>query len=299
MRLGFLTACFRETPFDEIVRWAGPAGFAALEVWCDYDEDAPLFVNRGLNLARLDEEGVRAVRGLTGANGLELSCLTRCVNLLDADPETREANVALVRRLIAAAVALNVDVVSTFVGRDLTRPIRDHMPLVEEILGPLCSDAAARGVRIAIENCPLVGGPAGDQVQNIAMAPPVFRALFEAVPDLGLNFDPSHLYWLGVDYVAAVKEFGPRIYHVHLKDTEVFDNVVADGGILGPLNRWWRYRVPGLGSLNWPAFLSALEEVGYTGALSFEHEDPVFTGSVEKIQKGLLLGKRMIEPMLP
>lgn len=299
MKIGFLTACFSELPLDEIAQWAGANGFAALELHCAADEDAPLYVNRGLNVAKLDEGGARSVKELMESNGLEISCLTRCLNMLDADPDARQANLDLVRRVIDAAAALDVDVVSAFVGRDLTRSIEDNYPVFEDVFGPLCSEAASKGVRIAIENCPMVGGPTGEQTRNIAMCPPVFRRMFEAIPDLGLNFDPSHLYWLGVDYLAAVSEFGPHIYHVHLKDTEIDDGRVADGGIMSPAERWWRYRVPGLGSLDWAAFVSALIEAGYDGALSFEHEDPVFMGSVEMKQKGLLIGKRHIEPLVP
>ena len=299
MKLGFLTACFPELPLDEIVKWAGAAGFAALEIHCEADDDGPLYAHRGLNVAKLDQPGAKALRALAADHGIEISCLTRCVNLLDADPARRRAHLDLTRRVLDAAALLNVGVVSAFVGRDLTRTIEDNLAPFEEVFGPLCSDAAAKGVRIAIENCPMVGGPAGDQVQNIAMAPPIWRRMFERIPDLCLNFDPSHLYWLGVDYVAAVKEFGANIAHVHLKDTEILDDRVSDGGILAARPRWWRYRVPGLGRIDWPGFLSALVEVGYDGALSFEHEDPVFASDVEAKKRGLLLGRKRIEALLP
>ena len=299
MKIGFLTGVLRELPLDEIVRWAGRSGFGAVELHCDAEEDQPVYMHGALNVAKLDGPAAEALRGLAAESGVVISCLTRCVNMLDADATQRQANHDLARRIIDAAALLNVDVVSNFVGRDLSKPIPDSLPLFHEVFEPLCSDAAAKGVRIAIENCPLVGGPGGDQVQNIAMAPPIWREMFQAVPDLGLNFDPSHLYWMGVDYLGAVKEFAKQVYHVHLKDTEVFDGAVADGGILTSKPRWWRYRIPGFGRIDWAGFVSALFEIGYDGALSIEHEDPVFRSSLEHKQEGLLIGRKRIEGLLP
>lgn len=298
MKIGFLTGVLSELPLDEIVRWAGHNGFTCLELHCDAREEGPVYLNGSLNVAVLDASSAETLRNLAAECGVTLSCLTRCVNMLDADAEQRQANHDLSRRVIDAAVLLNVDVVSNFVGRDLTRTLADNLPIFREVFEPICSDAAARGVRVAIENCPLVGGPAGDQVQNIALSPAVWRKMFEAVPDLGLNFDPSHLYWMGVDYLSAVKEFSRHVYHVHLKDTEVFDAALADAGIYSKDPRWWRYRIPGLGKVDWPAFVSVLHEIGYDGALSIEHEDPVFRGSLESKQKGLLIGRKLIEPLM-
>jgi sugar phosphate isomerase/epimerase len=299
MKIGFLTHVLSELPLDQVVRWAGRNGFGALEIACEVLADQPAMLNGALNVARLEEEGARSLRNLAAEAGVVISCLTRCLNMLDADPACRQANMDEARRVLDAAAMLNVGVVSNFVGRDLTRPIEANLPLFEEVFQPLVSDAAARGVRIAIENCPLIGGPAGDQVQNIAIAPAVWRRMFEAIPDLGLNFDPSHLYWMGVDYLAAVREFGRHVFHVHLKDTEVLDEALADGGILTMRPRWWRFRIPGFGRIDWAAFVSALIEAKYDGALSIEHEDPVFRGDLTRKQHGLLIGHKRIEALLP
>jgi len=298
MKIGFLTGALSEMPLDEIVRWAGRHGFAALELHCEAQEGGPVCLNGSLNVASLDAARTESLQAVAKESGVTFSCLTRCVNMLDADEKVRQANHDLARRVLDAAVLLNVDVVSNFVGRDLTRTVEDNLPIFREVFEPLCSDAAARGVRVAIENCPLVGGPAGDQLQNIAITPAVWRQLFQAIPDLGLNFDPSHLYWMGVDYLAAVKEFSRNIYHVHLKDTEILDAVLAEAGIFSRSPRWWRYRIPGFGKVDWPALLSALYEAGYNGTLSIEHEDPVFRGSLERKQEGLVIGRKRIEPLL-
>jgi len=298
MKIGFLTAVLSEIPLDEVLRWAGRNGFSAVELHCDLQPEGPLYLPGALNVARVDQASAQGLHGLAAECGVEISCLTRCLNMLDADPERRRANLDLARRIVEAAALLNVDVVSSFAGRDLTRPVDDNLGLFADVFAPLCSEAAARGVRIAIENSPFIGGPAGDQVQNIAFSPRVWRRMFQAVPDLGLNFDPSHLYWMGVDYLAALREFAGHVFHVHLKDTEILDSELADGGVLGMRPRWWRFRIPGFGRIDWPAFVSMLHETGYSGALSIEHEDPVFRASLEMKQQGLLIGRRRIEPLL-
>lgn len=124
------------------------------------------------------------------------------------------------------------------------------------------------------------------QGENIAFSPEIWRRLFELVPSsyLGLELDPSHCVWQGIDYVKAVREFGSRIFHVHAKDMEVRRDILADTGIYGmALTRqpglghgWWRARAPGWGEVDWARFITALIEVGYPGNLDIEHEDDVF-----------------------
>ena len=93
----------------------------------------------------------------------------------------------------------------------------------------------------------------------------------------GLQFDPSHLVWQFMDPVQAAREFVDKIYDVHLKDTEILWHVVRRGGIQ-PVNnaRWWRFRVPGYGSVDWKGFFSVLAEAGYTGAMNIENEDKFY-----------------------
>ena len=70
--------------------------------------------------------------------------------------------------------------------------------------------------------------------------------------------------------------------------------MVQRAGMFLPRHRWWRYRIPGMGAIDWPGFISALTEYGYDGPLSTEHEDPVWSGSEEKVKQGLLLAKKYL-----
>ncbi|MDP6381002.1 MAG: sugar phosphate isomerase/epimerase, partial [Phycisphaerae bacterium] len=111
---------------------------------------------------------------------------------------------------------------------------------------------------------------------------------------LGLEFDPSHFVWQGMDYLAAVRKFASRIHHVHAKDTEVLSDVLLREGIFS--RGWWRYRIPGFGEVDWPAFISTLKEVGYDGAVTVENEDPVFSGS--RSLDGIRLGYNHLRPLI-
>jgi sugar phosphate isomerase/epimerase len=159
------------------------------------------------------------------------------------------------------------------------------------------ADLAERySVDVAFENCPMF--QSWPWVHNIAVSPAMWRQLFEvaASPRVGLNFDPSHLVWQGIDYLAAVDEFRHRIKIVQAKDTEVLNNVQREAGMLSL--RWWRHRIPGEGSIDWPAFVDRLRQAGYDSVLSIEHEDPLYEGSEERVLEGLSRTRAHLDPLL-
>ena len=99
----------------------------------------------------------------------------------------------------------------------------------------------------------------------------------------GLCFDPSHLAWLGIDYLRAARESGSRIYHAHAKDTECLPEA--------------QYRY---GVIDWPAYITALLDIGYDGPLVVEHEDRFWSTKTdpEHALKGLVLAQRFLAPLL-
>jgi sugar phosphate isomerase/epimerase len=135
---------------------------------------------------------------------------------------------------------------------------------------------------------------------NFAISPVIWERLFSRVdsPSLGLTFDPSHLVWEFIDPYAAMQEWIARIYHVHAKDTEIHHDVLRRTGILTDFS-WWRYRIPGWGELDWRRMLTTLLEHGYDGYVSVEHEDPVFTGSLARVEQGLSLALHHLRNALP
>jgi len=130
-------------------------------------------------------------------------------------------------------------------------------------------------------------------------SPATWDAWFEAVPSdaLGIEFDPSHLAWQGIDYLRALREYRARVYHVHAKDSEPLPENRYRYGVNGPT---YRFRIPGYGEINWTAFITALNELGYDGGVAIEHEDDIYgwhTGG-ELYDEGLVRGWQTLDPLI-
>ena len=113
---------------------------------------------------------------------------------------------------------------------------------------------------------------------------------------LYLNFDPSHLLWLGIDPIEALRPYVDRVIHAHAKDAEIFPAERNRYGFFGRISTreedpwdlgWWRYRIPGLGQIDFARYVETLREGGYDGVLSVEHEDTESAGTSELIEAGL------------
>ncbi|MEO3922512.1 sugar phosphate isomerase/epimerase [Micromonosporaceae bacterium B7E4] len=304
MRLGLLTACLPGEPLDAIAGWAAGHGYQGLEVaaW-------PREPDRPWQASHLDVHGFDAaeadrVRALLAGYGLTVSAVAYYENNLHADPTTRERIHRHLRRCVDAAALLGCEHVGTFVGRDVTRTVTENLRLGEEILPPLVAYAADRGVRLVVENCPMEGWHPDGYPANLAYSP----ELWDWLGGLGLflNFDPSHLVWLGIDPVAALTGHLDLVRHVQAKDVQVDAAARNRFGVFGRLvgkpspwtSGWWRYRVPGLGEVDWRRLVDVLYEGGYPGFVSVEHEDPVWSGSPERVRQGLVIAERTLGPLL-
>ena len=155
---------------------------------------------------------------------------------------------------------------------------------------PLVKHAEDHGVKIGIENCPMFftddEWPGG---KNLAYSPEIWRRMFDTVPsdNFGLNYDPSHFAWLGLDVPGALREFSHKLFHVHAKDARVDYSKLADVSILANPLQFHSPKLPGLGDVDWPEFFSALGEVEYTGPVCIEVEDKAYEHSLEA-RKGAL-----------
>ena len=204
-------------------------------------------------------------------------------------------------RSIDAAAALDVGIVGTFVGADQTLPLPKNLERFREIWPPLVAHAEERGVKIAIENCPMLFSydewPSG---QNIAYSPAVWDEMFEAIPSasFGLNLDPSHLVWLQIDYERVVYDYADRLLHVHAKDLEIRREGLYRHGTASLGMGWQVPRLPGLGEVRWDRFIAALYAVGYDFVVSIEHEDRGFEGDPELVKRGFLLSRNVLQPLL-
>jgi sugar phosphate isomerase/epimerase len=304
VKLGLLTAAFPDLGLEEVAGWASAAGFEALEVACWPAETGAERRYAGvshLDVETLDEQAGRAIVDMLAGYGLTISGLAYYPNNLDPDPARRELANEHLRTVIAAAPKLGVEVVGTFVGRDKARSEPDNLALFREVWPPLVRYAAEHGVKIAIENCPMLFSydewPGGT---NLAYSPALWRQLFEIVPDtnFGLNFDPSHLVWQFIDYERAIYDFGERIFHVHAKDMEVNRDGLYEHGVMSAGIGWQVPRLPGLGEVRWDRFMAALYAVGYDFVVSVEHEDRGFEGNEQLVKRGFELAYRTLRPLV-
>jgi sugar phosphate isomerase/epimerase len=305
VKLGFLTACMPERPLEDVAHWAGAHGYEALELaaWPTLG-DRP-FTASHLAADAFDARERERVETALADNGLGLSALAYYDNNLHPDPREREAIHAHVRACIDAAAALGGVPVGTFIGRDPGRSVLDNLREAERALPPLVAYAAERGVPLMIENCVMEGWHPDGGPGNLAYSPELWEWMFEL--GFHLNFDPSHLLWLGIDPIAALKPYVGRVIHAHAKDAETFPAQRDRYGFFGRVATraqepwemgWWRYRIPGLGQVDFRRYVDTLYEGGFDGTLSVEHEDPVWGGTPQKVEQGLEIAHRTLRPLV-
>jgi sugar phosphate isomerase/epimerase len=299
MKLGFYTACMPERSLESIARWAADTGYEALELaaW-------PQLGNRPFTASHIaadsfDEGEAERIRTTLDAHGLTLSGLAYYENNLDPDPVQRVEFHTHLRACIDAAAALGAVPVGTFIGRDPGRSVAENLREAERVFPALVEYADERGVKLMIENCVMEGWHPDGYPGNLAYSPELWEWMFGL--GLYLNFDPSHLLWLGVDPVAALRPYVDRVIHAHAKDAETFPAERNRYGFFGRASTraedpwdmgWWRYRIPGLGQVDWTRYIDTLYQGGYAGVLSVEHEDPVWGGTPEKVNVGLEIAYR-------
>jgi len=299
MKLGIMTAALPTLDLDTLAGWAAGEGVQALEIACWPQVTGDRRRYAGVTHIDVEKLDAAAVRKSVDGRGLEISSLAYYPNNLDPDPTVRaEANEHL-RKVIVAAEALGVGMVGTFIGRDHTRSVSDNLADVEKIWPDLVRFAGQHNVTIVIENCPMLFStdewPGG---KNLAYSPAIWRRLFEIVDadNFGLNLDPSHLVWQFIDYERAVREFGPRIRHVHAKDMEIDRDGLFEHGVMSAGVGWQIPRLPGLGEIRWNRFIAALYAIGYDGVISIEHEDRSFEGDVDLVKRGFLIARDVLRP---
>lgn len=302
MKVGFLTVALGTLEFDDIVKWASSAGFEALEIAVWPPKNERDFSATTINVEKLDYHEAERIRILLEKHNLIVSSLAYYDNNLDANLERRKKINDHLKKVIDAAHLLGVELVGTFIGRDITKSIEQNLEEFEKVFKPLISYAESKNVRLMIENCPMMGWQGEEKIGNIFYSPQIWREIFRITPSsFGMNLDPSHLYWLGIDYLKVLEEFSDRIFHVHAKDVEVKRNVLYEQSILGYYGTnihgksWWIYRLPGLGEIDWRSFISGLKKIGYDFVISIEHEDPIWSGNLDKVKKGLLMGLKFIK----
>jgi sugar phosphate isomerase/epimerase len=303
VKLGFVSAILPDLSLEEVVAFASQAGYDCVELMCwprGRAERRYAGVTH-VDVADLDDAAVARIRTATADHGVAISGLGYYPNPLAPDRAEAAVYVEHLRRVILAAERLEVGVVNTFVGRDWTRSIDENWPRFVETWPPLIAFAEQHGVRVGIENCPMLfTGDEWPGGKNLAISPAVWRRMFAEIPSpsWGLNYDPSHMVWQHMDYLAPIRDFADRLVHVHAKDVRLDRARLDQVGILAPPNDYHTPKLPGLGDVDWGQFFSLLSDVGYDGPVCVEVEDRAYEGSLEARQRSLTQSARFLRQFM-
>lgn len=201
----------------------------------------------------------------TGVRIISIECMWG-MNHIDPDPAKRRQARDRFIRCLEFGHRLGCKFVGTFCGgmrgASADNQVKELAAVLNEEYLPVC------------EKLDMGMGPENYPTEtNFATVPAVWEKLMALVPNhrFGLEFDPSHLVRQFIDPIQTAWDFRDRILAVHAKDTEIVQPVLQNVGIHG--ERWWRYRIPGQGLIDWPKFITVLLQTGFRGGMAVEHED--------------------------
>jgi sugar phosphate isomerase/epimerase len=283
IRLGLVSAILPELTLEQVLDTCAREGYQCVELMC-WPRGAAERRYAGVTHVDVNNLDVDAVLEAAASRKIEISGLGYYPNPLAPDAAEAEAALKHLRRVIVGASKLSVPVVNTFIGRDWTKSLKDNWERFRGVWPDLVKFAEDQGVKVAIENCPMLftndEWPGG---KNLAVSPAIWRRMFEEIPSasFGLNYDPSHMIWQQMDAIRPLREFRSRLFHVHAKDARVDRESLNDVGILATPLEYHSPRIPGLGDVDWPAFFAELGRCGYRGPVCVEVEDKTFEGSLE------------------
>ena len=255
-----------------------------------------------MDATSLTDQKIETVKQYLAQQGMHVSAFQVAQNHISPDPARRKQENDYFVKMIELAGKLGVPYVGTCSGKDADKSFEQQVSEIVRVYNDRYFAACqSNHVRILWEPWP--GGP------NIATGPVGFEALFKAFgdsPHVGLQYDPSHLVWQMMDPIQTARDFVDKIYDVHLKDTEILWHIVHRGGIQ-PVNnaRWWRFRIPGYGSVDWKGFFSVLAEAGYNGAMNIENEDEFYYPAynqgnfTEQFKRGFRTAHEFLKTLVP
>lgn len=303
MKVGLFLVILNSMKFEEALDYVASLGVQTVELGAGaYAGTAHCDPEALLASDRKAKELLKAVT----SRGLQISALTVAGNAIHPNRKIAAAHDADFRRCVRLAQKLGVEVVITFSGCPGGAP-GDHQPnwvtcpwppdyleILEyqwkQVVIPYWRETAQFAEQHGVKKIALEMHP-GFVVYNPET---LLKLRAAAGPVIGANFDPSHLFWQGIDPCAALRSLQGAIWHVHAKDTRVQEWNTTVNGVLDTkhysdeLNRAWIFRAVGYGNRRqfWCDFVSTLRMIGYDGALSVEHEDSLMT-SREGLEKAI------------
>ncbi len=303
MKFGLNSAILADLNFEEVIDYVSENGFSCVEMMCwpvGKAERRYAGVTH-IDVTNITKEKAEYINSYCKKRGVEISALGYYPNPLDPDLEKRNYFVEHIMKIIEAASVLKIDTVTTFIGRDKTKTVEENLEIFKEVWTPIIKFAEEKGIKIAIENCPMLftkdEWPGG---LNLATTPSIWRRMFEIIPskNFGLNYDPSHFVWQQIDYIKPLYEFKDRIFHVHFKDIKIFKDKLDYVGIMATPLEYISPKLPGLGDVDWGKFVSALTDIKYKGAACLEIEDKAFEESLDTIKQSILISRNYMRQYL-
>ncbi|WCJ58970.1 sugar phosphate isomerase/epimerase [Fontisphaera persica] len=300
-QLGLFTAILPDLNLKQIVEFAAREGLSCLEIACwPVGKAERKFAGvTHIDVDTLTEAQADDIRAMCAQSGVTLSGLGYYPNPLDPDAEVSRKAVTHLKKVIRAARRLGLRQVNTFVGRDWTKTVDENWPRFLRVWKPLIAYAEENDVRIGIENCPMLftrdEWPGG---KNLATSPVIWRRMFSDIssPYFGLNYDPSHFILQRMDPISPLAEFKDKLFHLHAKDMQIQQDRLNEVGAFAFPKEWHKPRIPGYGDINWAAFFAKLQEIGYTGPVCIEVEDPTFGQTLEGRQAAIRVARNVLAP---
>lgn len=299
MKFGLNSAILEHMSFEEMLAFASSIGYESVEVacWPQGKAERRYAGVSHIDVEHLDEDKIIKIVGLCNKYNMEISALAYYPNPLDEDLVERQRSIDHLLHVIDAANKLEVNLVTTFIGRMQSKNTEENLKEFAKVWPAIIQYAERQDVKIAIENCPMLftndEWPSG---KNLFTSPAIWRRLFAIIPNknFGINFDPSHFIWQQMDYIKPIYEFKDRLFHIHFKDIQLNHNALDDYGILANPLHYMSPKLPGLGDVDWGAYVSALNSIGYKGHACVEVEDKSFEDSNEEIEKSVQLSYRYL-----
>ena len=292
MKLGFVSAILPELSLKQVLEFAAQEGFDCVEVMCWPPGKAERRYAgiTHIDVTKLSKVRVTEIHDLVKETGVEISSLGYYPNPLTPDKTEAKVYREHIKKVIKASATLGINTVTTFIGRDWTKSVDENWGAFKQTWKPIIRQAEKLGVKIGIENCPMLftadEWPGG---KNLAISPQIWRRMFKEIPskNFGLNYDPSHLVWMHMDYLKPIRDFASRFHHVHAKDVRVDKHRLDQVGILAHPLEYHSPKLPGLGEVNWGKFFSHLTDAGYNGPVCVEVEDRAYEGSLKRRKASL------------
>lgn len=292
MQLGLVSAILDQSDFYEMIDIVAENGLECVEVAC---WPAGKAERRYAGVSHIDTENLtkemaEKYKSYAAEKQVAVSALAYYPNPLDEDLTKREQVIQHLYSVIDAAKLLDVNLVTTFLGRMPSKPISENLAEMVKVWQPILAHAEKQQVKIAIENCPMLftedEWPGG---QNLMTTPALFRKIFALLDSeyLGLNYDPSHFVWQQMDYLAPLYEFKDKLFHVHYKDIKVYWNKLQEVGVMATPLEYMSPKLPGLGDVDWGKYVSALTDIGYTGYTCIEVEDRSYEADYADVKRSI------------